>query len=74
MHMTLGELWELVMDREAWRIALVNGLDRTVRKRKGLRITPRILVSNNYMKDVVDLKLLLGMFATPIKQLSDNVE
>lgn len=55
-------------------IALVNGLDRTVRKRKGLRITPRILVSNNDMKDVVDLKLLLGMFATPIKQLSDNVE
>ena len=22
MHMTLGELWELVMDREAWRAAI----------------------------------------------------
>ena len=22
MHMSLGELWELVMDREAWRIAI----------------------------------------------------
>ena len=22
MHMSLGELWELVMDREAWRTAI----------------------------------------------------
>ena len=22
MHMSLGELWELVMDREAWRVAI----------------------------------------------------
>ena len=22
MHMNLGELWELVMDREAWRAAI----------------------------------------------------
>ena len=25
MHMTLGELWELVMDREAWR-ATIHGV------------------------------------------------
>ena len=22
MHMSLGELWELVMDRKAWRVAI----------------------------------------------------
>ena len=27
MHMSLGELWELVMDREAWR-AVIRGLAR----------------------------------------------
>ena len=48
-------------------IVLVNGLDRTATKRKGLRMTPRISVSNNCVKDVADLKLLLGTFGTPIK-------
>jgi len=28
MHMTLGELWELVMDREAWRAA-IHGVAKT---------------------------------------------
>ena len=28
MHMSLGELWELVMDREAWR-ALIHGVEKS---------------------------------------------
>ena len=28
MHVTLGELWELVMDREAWRAA-IHGVAKT---------------------------------------------
>ena len=28
MHVTLGELWELVMDREAWRAA-IHGVPKT---------------------------------------------
>ena len=55
-------------------IAVVNGLDRTVRKRKGLRMTPRILVSNNLHERCSRFKATVGMFGTHIKQLSDNVE
>ena len=28
MHMSLGELWELVMDREAWR-AVIHGIEKS---------------------------------------------
>ena len=28
MHMSLGELWELVMDREAWR-AVIHGVTKS---------------------------------------------
>ena len=28
MHMNLGELWELVMDREAWR-AVIHGVAKS---------------------------------------------
>ena len=28
MHMSLGELWELVMDREAWR-AVIHGIAKS---------------------------------------------
>lgn len=43
-------------------------------KKKRIKDDSQILVSNNCVKDVADLKLLLGMFGTPIKQLSDNAE
>ena len=41
-------------------IAVVNGLDRTVRKRKRLRMTPRILVSNNLHERCSRFKATVG--------------
>ena len=39
MDVSLSELWELVMDREAWRAALPNGTEG-LKKMKGLPKRP----------------------------------